>query len=540
MSGNPLDRVRRYLPSDVDTYVDYRTSLGFVGLILKYLAAAPLFPLLVALYYGESPVPFLATSGVMLGLGFALDRLRSGPDLGNREAFLLVGLTWLVVPLVGTIPYLVAGNGTVAYPVNALFESMSGFTTTGATVLGEISFERHSRSILMWRQLTQWLGGMGILVLMIAILPELSVGGAQVMNQEAPGVSIDKLTPRIQNTARALWKIYVGFTLAAAATFYVLGPQVLGYAPNMGLYNAVAHALTTLPTGGFSPEARSVEAFAPIVQWAVIAFMIVAGTNFALFWYAFSGEPERLVRNAEFRSYVLVMVAVSAVLAAMLFLGPGLVGELPVGASFSDTYLQAVQTDVVGNVEPALRQAVFQVVAIVTTTGYASMDFNAWDQSAQLVLLTAMFLGGCAGSAAGSVKIVRWYAIRKTMSRELFTSVHPEAVRPVTFSGEVVDEDTIRSVFVFTMIFITIFAVSSILIYLDSVRVGLDISAIEAVSASIATLGNVGPGVGVVGPMNNFERFSAAAKLYMVLLMWIGRLEILSVLVLFTPAYWRR
>ena len=538
MSADPPDSVRDYLRFDVGTHVDYRTSLGFVGLILKYLAAAPLFPLAVALYYGESPVPFLVTSGVMVALGAALERLRSGSELGDREAFLLVGLTWLVVPLVGMIPYLIAGNGTVAHPVNALFESMSGFTTTGSTVLGEISTERHPRSILMWRQLTQWVGGMGILVLMIAILPELSVGGAQVMNEEAPGVSMNKLTPRIQNTARALWKIYIGFTLAAVGAYYAL--HLLGLAPEMGFYNAVAHALTTLPTGGFSPEARSIEAFSPAIQWTVVVFMIVAGTNFALFWYAFSGEPERLVRNSEFRSYLLAMVVVSVLLAVLLFTGPGLVAELPVDASFSAAYLQEVRTGLVGDLEPALRQAVFQVVAIVTTTGYASMDFNTWDQSAQLVLLVAMFLGGSAGSAAGSIKIIRWYTIRKAMSRELYTSVHPEAVRPVKFSEGVIDEDTIRSVFVFTMVFVTIFAVSAVLIYLDSIRVGLEISAIEAVSASVATLGNVGPGVGIVGPMNSFLRFSAATKLYMVLLMWIGRLEILSVLVLFTPTYWRR
>ena len=526
MGVDLLDSMREYLGLDFTVYVDYKTSLGFVGSVLKYLAVAPLMPTLVALYYGESPVPFLVTAGVMVLSGVALERLRSSPNLGNREAFLLVSLTWFVVPLVGTLPYLIAGNGTVAHPVNALFESMSGFTTTGSTVLAEISFERHSRSILMWRQLTQWLGGMGILVLMVAILPELSVGGAQVINEEAPGISMERLTPRIQNTARALWLIYAGFTVAAIGTYYAL--HLLGMAPEMDFYGAVAHALTTLPTGGFSPEARSIETFAPAVQWAIVAFMIVAGTNFALFWYAVSGEPERLVRNVEFRSYMSAMAVVSVVLGALLFAGVG---------------LATVPTNVAplpGNLGNSLRQAIFQTVSIVTTTGYASMDFNTWDESTQLVLLFAMFLGGSAGSAAGSIKIIRWYMIRKTMARELFTSVHPEAVRPVRFSKEAVDEETIRSVFVFTMIFITIFAVSTVLIYVDGLRIGLDISAIEAVSASIATLGNIGPGVGIVGPMNNFLRFSDATKLYMVVLMWIGRLEILSVLVILTPSYWQR
>jgi trk system potassium uptake protein TrkH len=511
--------------SELDTYVDYRTSLGFLGSVIKYMAIPPLLPVGVALYYGESPLPFVAAIAVMLVVGGGLERLRSDPDLGHREAFLLVSLTWLAVPLVGTIPYLVAGQGTVAHPVNALFESMSGFTTTGATVLGEISFERHSRSILMWRQVTQWLGGMGIIVLMVAILPELSVGGAQVIDQEAPGLSIEKLTPRIRDTAQALWRIYIGFTVAAMVVYY--GLHLTGVAPNMGLYNAVAHALTTLPTGGFSPEARSVEAFSPAVQWAVTVFMVVAGTNFALFWYVLSGEPRRLTGNAEFRSYLLAMGVVGTILGALLFTGLGL-AESPANVA-----------PIPGNVEDSLRQAVFQTAAVVTTTGYASMDFNTWDQSAQVVLLLAMFLGGSAGSAAGSVKIIRWYLIQKTIVRELFTSVHPNAVRPVRLADDVIDETTIRGLFVFTMTFLAIFAVSTVLIYLDSLRIGLELSGIEAVSVAIATLGNIGPGVGIAGPMNNFLPFSNAAKLYMVVLMWIGRLEILSVLIVFTPSYWR-
>jgi trk system potassium uptake protein TrkH len=333
--------------------------------------------------------------------------------------------------------------------------------------------------------------------------------------------------PRIQDTARALWGIYIGFTVLAALVFYAL--QVLGVANNMTFYNAVAHALTTLPTGGFSPEARSVEAFVPAVQWAVIAFMVVAGTNFALFWYALRGQPDRLVGNVEFRSYLFAMAAVGTLLAGLLFSGLGL-AAVP----------ENVAT-IPGNLEPALRQAAFQTAAVVTTTGYASMDFNTWGESAQVVLLLAMFLGGSAGSAAGSIKIVRWALVRRTMGNELFRTVHPEAVKPVRYGGRVAEDDTIRSIFVFVLVFLTLFAASTVLIYLDSFRVAdLDLSALEAISAAIATLGNIGPGVGVVGPMNSFLPFSDATKLYMVFLMWIGRLEIISVLVILTPSYWRR
>ncbi|WP_123533656.1 TrkH family potassium uptake protein [Halosimplex salinum] len=507
-------------------YVDYRVSLSLVGTVVKYLAAAPLFPVLVAFYYGESPMPFLATSAVMVAVGFGLEQLSDDNELGHREAFLLVSLSWLIVPILGTVPYLVAGQGTVANPVNAMFESMSGFTTTGATVLGDISFDTHSHAMLMWRQLSQWLGGMGILVLMVAILPELSVGGAQIMNQEAPGISMEKLTPRIQETARALWRIYVGFTILAALVYY--GLNVVGLAPNMGIYNAVAHALTTLPTGGFSPEGRSIEAFTPAVQWAIMPFMVIAGTNFALFWYAFNGEVRELIDNAEFRAYIGLMAVFGAIISVLLLTGVGLAEAAP------------NMDPIPGNLENSFRQGLFQVLAIVTTTGYASMDFNVWDQSAQTILLFAFFLGGSAGSAAGSIKIVRWVLVKKAMSRTLFTSVHPEAIRPVRMGRQAVEEETVRDVLVFVMIFLTLFMVSTVVIYIDSLLIpDMDLSGLEAMSVAIATLGNIGPGFGEVGPMNGFGNFSDPAKLYMVFLMWIGRLEILSVLVILTPSFWR-
>jgi len=513
---------------DLSTYVEYRVSVGFVGQVLQYIGLAPLVPLLAALYYGESPLPFVATSALMLVVGLLFERVlgREG-DLDRREAFLLVSLAWLVVPLAGTVPYLVAGTGTVASPVNALFESMSGFTTTGATVLGEISVDRHGHAMLLWRQLTQWLGGMGILVLMVAILPKISVGGAQVINQEAPGLSFEKLTPRIRETARALWGIYAGFTLLAALVYAALG--AVGVAPNMDLYNAIAHALTTLPTGGFSPEPRSAEAFVPAIQWAMMPFMLIAGTNFALFWHVFRGEPRHLTDNAEFRAYLLAVLGVGAVLSAVLYLGVG-IAEAPANVDA-----------IAGNVENALRQGLFQTIAIVTTTGYASMDLNTWDASAQTILLFAYFLGGSAGSAAGSIKIVRWVIAKRATDRSLFVAAHPDAVRPVRLNDEVVEEETIMEVLVFVILFLVLFALGTILLYLDSHRTPeLTLSGLEAMSAAIATLGNVGPGYGPVGPMDSFLPFSDAAKLFMVFLMWIGRLEVLSVLVIFTPSFWTR
>jgi trk system potassium uptake protein TrkH len=300
-------------------------------------------------------------------------------------------------------------------------------------------------------------------------------------------------------------------------------------APEMDLYNAVAHALTTMPTGGFSPQARSIEAFSPAIQWVVIPFMLIAGTNFALFWYALTGRPRKLLGNPEFRSYLLATVAVGVGVTVLLFTGVGL-AAVP----------EAVAT-IPGNVERAARHAGFQAASIVTTTGYASMDFNTWSDAAQVTLLFAMFLGGSAGSAAGSIKIIRWYVVGKSVRRELFTTVHPDAVTPVRVGDGVIDEGTLRGLIAFVLLFVLLFVLSTVVLFVEGVtNPALDLSALEAMSAAIATLGNVGPGFDLVGPMNSYEPFSAPAKVYMVVVMWLGRLEILSVLVILTPTYWRR
>jgi trk system potassium uptake protein TrkH len=517
------------LGSRLGLRVRWRASLSLVGSVLKYLSLTFVLPLLVAIGYGEGYVPFIVVGVFTMVVGTALERLDPDPDLGPREAFLMVGLTWLAVALVGMLPYVLAGAGTestLANPVNALFESMSGFTTTGATVMGTISFERHSHALLLWRQLTQWLGGMGIVVLAVAILPELSVGGAQLMDAEAPGPGIEKLTPRIAETARNLWLIYLAFTVLEFGMLY--GLHLTGHAPNMTLYNAIAHPLTTMPTGGFSPEARSIEAFSGLVQWVIIPFMVAAGTNFALFWKALDGNPLEPFRDAEHRYYMGILGVGTALIAAILFV-PG-VGFAQVPEAVGP---------IVGNLEPSLRHGAFQVVSIVTTTGYASMDFNTWSSLGQTILLVAMFLGGSAGSTGGAIKMVRTLVILKSLKRELFTTVHPEAVSPVRLGGRALDERAIRGIFGFTMLYVVLFAVSVMLLALDAARVGYDLQTLELASATAATLGNVGPGFGAVGPMNSYLDFAWTSKLYMVFLMWAGRLEIIPVFVLLTRSYWQ-
>ncbi|WP_410765131.1 TrkH family potassium uptake protein [Haloferax sp. DFSO60] len=530
--------------------VDYKASLRLVGTVLKYLAVPLCFPLVVSLYYGESVLPFVITMAITVLVGTGLEQLAEEPDIGAREGFLMVAATWLAVTIIGAIPFLIEAHGipfvvsalhpesTLGNPVNALFESMSGFTTTGATVLGDISFESHTRGIMMWRQLTQWLGGMGIVVLAVAILPELSVGGAQLMDAEAPGPGIEKLTPRIAETARALWGAYLGLTVLEILLLY--GLYLAGYAPNMDVYNAVAHGLTTMPTGGFSPEARSIEAFSAAAQWVIIPFMIAAGTNFALFWHVLTGEPKTLFRDTEFRSYLGIIGVLSAILAAVLFIGDGLLSVAPMGETFDQLYLESIRVALIGDAEASVRQSVFQVVSIITTTGYASMDFNAWSSTTKYGLLFAMFIGGSAGSTGGAIKIVRWYIVLKSLRRELFTTSHPEAIRPVRLAGRAVDERAIRGIYAFTLLYLVLFFISTGLLHLDATRIGFELTILETMSAVAATLGNVGPGFGVVGPMGSYLDFSNSSKLYMVLLMWVGRLEIIPVLVVFTPEYWRR
>jgi trk system potassium uptake protein TrkH len=517
--------------------VNWRSSVAVVGTILKWLSVPLSLPLVVALYYGDGGlVSFGATILVALALGTVLESIGDPQEMGTREGFLMVGSTWLAVSLVGALPFLIEAHGipfvmeptsptsTLGNPVNALFEAMSGFTTTGATVMGSISFDAHSHGILLWRQLTQWLGGMGIVVLAVAILPELSVGGAQLMDTEAPGPNLQKLTPRIAETARALWIAYAGITVLEMVILY--GLHHLGHAPNMGVYNAVAHGFTTMATGGFSPEARSIEAFSGAVQWIIVPFMVAAGTNFALFWHVLQGEPDRLFEDTEFRFYVGVLGTFTALLAGILFTGPTLDLSSAVGP-------------LAGNLEASLRHAAFQAVSIVTTTGYASMDFNAWNQPEQLVLFLAIFLGGSAGSTGGAVKMVRWLVILKSLKRELFVTVHPDAVKPIRLGGDALDQRGVRGIYAFTAIYFTLFAFGTVFVAVDSGRIQETVTTFDAMSAVAATIGNVGPGFGIVGPMNSYLPFSNASKLLMVGLMWVGRLEIIPVLVLVTNTYWR-
>jgi trk/ktr system potassium uptake protein len=493
--------------------VDVAAALNLTGALLKYIGLAPLFPAGVAVGYGESPWPFLISAAIAIAAGLGLERATHGKEqVGSREGFLVVALTWLVAAGVGALPYLFESEAQLGGVVDAYFEAMSGFTTTGATVV--VDLDALPRGLLMWRQFTQWLGGMGIIVLALAVLPRLRVGGRQLFETEAPGPEAEPFTASIRQTARRLWVLYVllsGLLIGLLALYGVVGLD-----ERMDLYRAVAHGFTTLPTGGFGTEARSFEPFGAATQWTVALFMLLGGANFALMYAAFVRRHGRMfLRDEELRLYVLIAVAAAVILAAHL------------------------ATENVLDGEAAVRHAAFQVVSVMTTTGYASADFALWPVLASVGLVGLMFIGGSAGSTAGSIKVVRHLLIGRILRRELDQTVHPEVVAPIRVNRVVVDERTVRAVIAFVLLYVGLFAVGALALVIDAARVELDLSAFDAIAAAASSLGNVGPGFGFAGPMGSFEPFSDVSKGVMIALMWLGRLEIIPVVVLFTRRYWR-
>jgi trk system potassium uptake protein TrkH len=492
--------------------VDLSGALNLVGVLIMYLSIAPLMPAAIALGYSEPVWPFVGAAAIGIACAGALRATTTRGAIGSREAFLVVSLTWLLAATIGALPYVLSDNPELSAPLDAYFEGMSGFTTTGASVLTDV--DALSRSLAMWRQFTQWLGGMGIIVLALAVLPRLRVGGRQLFEQELPGPEIEPLAASIRDTARRLWVLYVGLTVAEALSLAAVGWA--GLDDRMGPFEAVAHAFTTMPTGGFSTEGRSIEAFAAVTQWVIVVFMIAAGANFALMYRAFvRRQPRVLIRDEELRLYV-TLLAIGA--AALL--------------------IELTTENVLRGAE-AVRHAVFQAVSIMTTTGYASADFNEWTLFALVLLVGLMFVGGSAGSTAGSVKIVRHLLIGRILRRELDQTVHPELVAPIRLNRAPVDERTLRALLAFVLLYVGIFALGTLALLTDAAFHGASLRAVDAIAASATTLGNVGPAFGIAGPMGSFDGFSDVSKSIMIVLMWVGRLEIVPVVVLLTRSYWR-
>jgi trk/ktr system potassium uptake protein len=494
--------------------VDIAPAVSVVGTLLKYLSLAFLFPTGIALGYDEPVWPFLAAGAATGILGFALERSTpSGKDIGPREGFLVIALVWLIAPACGALPYLFSGESQLSSPVDAYFEAMSGFATCSSSVLTDVEGLTHS--LAMWRQFTVWLGGIGILVLALAVLPRLRVGGRQLFELEVAGPAVEPLAVTIREAARRFLVLYVGITVLEILSLSVLAWT--GLDKRMSVYEAVAHTFTTLGTGGFSTRAHSFEEFGAASQWVVIVFLIVAGTNYALMYRALLRRRPRLfARDDEFRLYIVLLALASVVILAELW------------------------SEGIARGEEAVRFAVFQTVSIMTTTGFANTDFNQWTALTSVVLVGLMVFGPSAGSTGGSIKVVRHMLIGRILRRELAQTVHPELVTPVRLNGVSVDEGSLRAVFVFVLLYVGLFALGALLLVADAARTDLDLSPFEAIAAAATTLGNAGPGFGFAGPIGSFDPFGDVSKLIMTGLMYLGRLEIIPVAVLFTRAYWRR
>ncbi len=475
--------------------MNVRGVLFLLGRVLLALAVALLVPAAVAWSRGGPDFRALIYSAAVAGiLGIAIERsFRQGKDFqfGRREAFVLVTTAWVTASIVGALPYVMLKGP--AFVVDGLFESASGFTTTGASILTDI--EAEPAGLLLWRSMTQWLGGMGIIVLGIAILPKLAVGGMDLLGAEAPGPMQEKLTPRIAQTAKLLWGIYALITAIEIGVLVLLGLSPL---------DAVNHAFTTMATGGFSTNNVSIAGFdSAAIDMAIVFFMLLAGANFALHFQMFRGRPRLLLNDPEFRIYLGIIVFAT----------------LLVGADI------LVQEKAEGILD-ALRLASFQVTSVVTTTGFATADFAVWSSFAATLLFLLMFVGGSTGSTGGSVKVVRIIIVAKKVAVDLGRFLRPHAVVPVRLGQRSIPDDVVSAVTSFVILFIMLFLFGGlVLTYL-----GLD--PLTAFTASVACLGNIGPGFGGVGPMENYSWLPVPAKLLLAAMMLIGRLEIYTVLVL--------
>lgn len=476
----------------------YNVVLGVLGSILWLLAAFMVVPLFVAFYYDETlftfGFPLIIT--VLVAFVFSLFFTKVEEEWNMKEGFFIVASGWLIAAIIYSLPYMLEG----VPPLNALFESMSGVTATGATALSDI--ESHSKSLLFWRGMTQWLGGMGIIMLFIAILPKLGIAGRQMFRAEVPGLHEEQLRPRIRETAKILWLVYITLSVAEVIVLDLAG---------LSFYDSITHTFTSISCSGFSPYSDSIAAFNnPLVEGIFIVFMFLGGANFALHYKTIFSDRKSLIKDQEFKFYFSIIVIATLVLAYMLF------------------------TTRVYSLADAFRYSSFQVISILTTTGYATADFNLWPDSSRFILFLLMFIGGCAGSTSGGVKVVRLLLLLKYAQKVLFKVLHPKAVVPVRFNGKTVPEDVIHSIVSFMVIYFMIFVVSSTMLSL----MGMDF--VTSLSASIATLGNVGPGLGLVGPMASFDSIPDLGKLILTANMWIGRLEVFTVMVILTPAFWRR
>lgn len=482
----------------------FRLVLRVLGLLAGIITISMIFSLPWSIIDNSDDfLPLLRSIGVGTGISVILFIFgRSGSanyELKIREAFAVVSIGWIIASAIGALPFYFSGM-TSSF-TDAFFEAMSGFTTTGATILTEI--EVHPRGLLFWRSFTHWLGGMGIIVLSLAILPFIGVGGRQLFNAEVPGPTPEKLTPRIQQTALLLWGVYIFLSVVQTIILLLCG---------MNLFDALTHTFGTMATGGFSPRNASVAAFnSPLIEWVIIVFMFLAGTNFVLHLLALRGRLHAFWRDEEFRFYLSITIL--CIIFTVFFLR---------------------NTGLYSGFEELVRVSSFQVISIMTTTGYTTADFDVWPHMLRFLLLLLMFAGGCAGSTGGGMKQVRIQIMLKRIGLEFKRLLHPKQVLRIRFNNGVLERDVITSITAFFLLYMTLFVVFSLFM----LTTGLNLE--TGISSVAATLGNIGPGLNNVGPIRNFSFISDSGKWVLSFCMLLGRLELFSVMMLFVKGTWRQ
>jgi len=492
---------------------NYKIIIHFIGLLLLCNGVFMSLSAIISFFYNDDVVNQLFLSGaITLALGFIMMFFtrHHKKEINKREGYIVVALGWFMMSLSGTLPYMIATHGVFSF-TNAFFETVSGYTTTGATVLADI--EAMPKGILFWRSLTHWIGGMGIIVLAVAILPLLGIGGMQLFAAEAPGPSADKLHPRIKDTAKRLWHIYFAYTMLQTLLLKLAG---------MSFFDAINHALCTLSTGGFSTKNQSVAYWndTPIIQYIIIVFMFLAGTNFVLSYFAFKGKVQKIIRDDEFKLYSRFIIVFTVIASVVVY--------------FSSKESSSISHPMVwGELESAIRHVLFQVLAIITTTGFVTADYTLWHPFLVVFFFGLMFLGGSSGSTSGGVKVVRHLILIKNGFLEFKRALHPNAIIPVRYNNRAISENIVFNILAFFILYMLAFIIGA----LGFSALGITFE--SAIGLAASTLGNVGPALGDFGPVNNYQSLPDLGKCWASLLMLIGRLELFTVLVLFTPFFWR-
>lgn len=481
--------------------INVRVILNILGLLLLIEGISMLLPLGVSVYYNEGDMAAIGISAgiaIIIGtLAWLLTQRRKNTTITKKEGYIIVSTVWIIFSLFGSLPFVISGEIT-SY-TDAFFETISGFTTTGASILNDV--EAFPHGLLFWRSMTQWLGGMGIIVLSLAILPIFGIGGMQLFVAEVPGPTRDKFHPRVKETVKRLWQIYVFFTVTEIVLL------VLG---DVKLFDAVCHSFTTMATGGYSTKQASIGHFSPYVQYIITLFMFIGGTNFALSYYGIHLQFSKIVKNEEFRFYFFFLLSFTILITIFLWFG----NVLPFEESF--------------------RMSLFQVVSITTTTGYVTTDYLQWAPFLVVIIFMLMFLGGSGGSTGSSIKIVRVTLLIKNSALELKRLLHPNAVIPARLDKKSIDPKIINNIQAFVILYIMILAASTIIIS----SMGYDLA--SSLGSAAATLGNIGPGFGAVGPGENYAHIPDFGKWFLSILMLIGRLELFTVLILFSPAFYKK